>query len=305
MHKQLIRISCAYTCILLLHSGIIATAQSGNDTLSVYFELNIATLNRQAQTTIDSVYYTGSINMHTTIDIIGYTDFLATDAYNLTLSRQRAENVKAYLLGFGLKEEHIRLVLGKGEVKRTDTSNKRDGIPGDRRVDMVFYSGKTKAGGQHTKNFDTIITMKPRYKKAATITSADSGFDIHQIEKGQSFILENIYFPMGRHFPKETSYPSLNMLVDALQTNLNMNIQIEGHVCCVSGVPDAYDLDSHQLNLSLNRARFIYEYLISQDIDPLRLRYIGYGRTRPVIPNEITEEDASANRRVEIRILQK
>ena len=110
---------------------------------------------------------------------------------------------------------------------------------------------------------------------------------------------------MGRHFPKQDSYEDLEMLLAAMHENPYMVIQIEGHVCCVTGVPDAYDLDSRNLDLSINRARFIYEYLKARGISESRLRYIGFGKSRPIIPDEQTEEEASINRRVEVRILSK
>jgi outer membrane protein OmpA-like peptidoglycan-associated protein len=108
---------------------------------------------------------------------------------------------------------------------------------------------------------------------------------------------------MSRHFPRQSSYKDIDMLLQAMKDNPNMRIQIEGHVCCVVNVPDAYDLDSHDLDLSVNRARFIYEYLKARGIDSTRLKYVGYGRSRPIIEDEQTEEEASINRRVEIRIL--
>src|SRR5690606_16976466 len=103
--------------------------------------------------------------------------------------------------------------------------------------------------------------------------------------------------------PKQTSYEDLDMLLQAMKENPNMAIQIEGHVCCVTGVPDAYDLDSRNLDLSVNRARFIYEYLKARGIAEWRLKYIGFGRSRPIIPDEQTEEEAAVNRRVEVRIM--
>lgn len=110
---------------------------------------------------------------------------------------------------------------------------------------------------------------------------------------------------MGRHYPRKESFPELNKLVEIMLDNEQLAIQIEGHVCCVVGVPDAYDLDSRQMDLSVNRARFIYEYIIARGVEPERVKYVGYGRSRPVIENEQTEDDANANRRVEIRILRK
>jgi outer membrane protein OmpA-like peptidoglycan-associated protein len=111
---------------------------------------------------------------------------------------------------------------------------------------------------------------------------------------------------MGRHFPRESSYVELEMLLDAMKEYPSMAIQIEGHVCCISNnVGDAYDLDSHSMDLSINRARFIYEFLKARGISAHRLNYIGYGKTRPIIADEQTQEQAATNRRVEIRILNK
>ncbi len=53
----------------------------------------------------------------------------------------------------------------------------------------------------------------------------------------------------------------------------------------------------------MNRAKAIYNYLVSKDIDASRLRYEGFGKRRPVVAFESNEEDAKKNRRVEIRIL--
>jgi outer membrane protein OmpA-like peptidoglycan-associated protein len=147
--------------------------------------------------------------------------------------------------------------------------------------------------------------MHPREKLLIPPSSSDPDFDIMQIPKGKTFILKNIYFPMGRHFPRESSLDDLNMLLQAMKDNPAMAIQIEGHVCCISNVPDAYDLDSHEMDLSVNRARFIHEYLKARGISEFRLKYVGYGKSRPIVADEQTEEEASVNRRVEIRILDK
>lgn len=287
--------------LLLLLFCFQAHAQRPNDTFSVYFDLNIPSLNTEAKKTIDSLFYVEKIDRNVPISIIGYADFLNTDEYNLLLSRKRANSVKDYLITSGIKESHIKLLVGKGEVKTTDTLNKTNGIPKDRRVDIIIEYRRSK----QKQSKDTVITMHPADKLIIPPSTADKDFDITKIPKGKTFILKNIYFPMGRHFPRPSSEAELQMLLAAMKENPNMAIQIEGHVCCISNVPDAIDLDSHQMDLSVNRARFIYEYLKARGIDASRLRYVGYGKTRPIIANEQTEEEAAINRRVEIRILNK
>ncbi|MBS1588898.1 MAG: OmpA family protein [Bacteroidetes bacterium] len=275
-------------------------AQKKNDTFSVYFDLDIAQLNREAHDRLDSLLYFNKIHTDVPISIIGYADFLNTDEYNLTLSRKRAANVRDYLLQAGLESKNIKLWIGKGEVKRIDTAGKKKGIPKDRRVDIVMeYVQKA------SKLKDVHINMKPSEKLIIPPSTGDPNFDISNIPTGKTFILKNIYFPMGRHFPKQNSYEDLDMLLRAMNENPEMAIQIEGHVCCVANMPDALDLDSHEIDLSINRARFIYEWLRARGISPNRIKYVGYGRSRPIIEDEQTEEEASINRRVEIRILRK
>jgi outer membrane protein OmpA-like peptidoglycan-associated protein/uncharacterized membrane protein (UPF0127 family) len=48
-----------------------------------------------------------------TLTVTGYTDPIGTDAYNLDLSRRRAEAVRDYLLAHGLKVDHVN-VIGAG-----------------------------------------------------------------------------------------------------------------------------------------------------------------------------------------------
>jgi len=76
-----------------------------------------------------------------------------------------------------------------------------------------------------------------------------------------------------------------------------LKISIEGHICC-----DSNDVTQ----LSLARAKLVYDYLVKNGIDAKRLSYKGFGATRPIHPlPELNENEQKENRRVEIRILSK
>ncbi len=303
----MVRLYCLLFSLLFTSSR--AGAQKVNDTFSVYFELNVAELSSASKTTIDSLLYLEKINNSVPVSIIGYADYLATDEYNLELSHKRASNVREYLTGSGIRDQLIKLLIGRGEVKRADTLRSTRGIPEDRRVDIVMeyvrsIDAAPPVASVPQDGSDTFIVMRPSEKLVVPPSSSDPGFSIEQVPTGKTFILKNIYFPMGRHFPKQTSYEELDMLLEAMLDNPGMAIRIEGHVCCISNnIADAYDLDSHQLDLSVNRARFIFEYLKARGVAAHRLSYVGYGKSKPIYPNEQTQEEAATNRRVEIRIL--
>lgn len=289
----------------LMMVGNILFAQVKNDTFSVYFDLDVPTLNSKAAQFIDQLYANKKINKRAPIAIVGYADFLASEEYNNLLSQKRANNVKDYLKKFDLNLDEIRSVVGMGEVKRKDTFQRKEGIAEDRRVDIVMEYEKAYKKKLIAERGDVTVVMRPKQVTEIPPSTADPNFEIENIPVGKSYILKNIFFPMGRHFPKQSSDADLQNLLEVMKENPNMMIAIEGHVCCITNVADAFDLDSGQMDLSENRARFIYEYLKARGIDASRLSYKGYGKSKPIYANEETQEQASINRRVEVRIIRK
>ena len=91
------------------------------------------------------------------------------------------------------------------------------------------------------------------------------------------------------------SRAELDRLAALLMQNPNLQIEIAGHT-------DSQGNDDYNMELSLKRARAVYSYLISKNIDPLRLTYKGYGETKPVDTND-TPEGRANNRRTEFKII--
>ena len=95
-------------------------------------------------------------------------------------------------------------------------------------------------------------------------------------------------------------------LIDVMENNPNLEIAIEGHICCWHNNGDGLDLDLGTYNLSEMRAKTVYDLLIKNGIDARRLTYKGFGHSRVLFSYpEKTEEERIANRRVEIRIIKK
>lgn len=294
-------ITTGFLILLQLFSAYSVDAQK-RDTVRLYFKLDIADLDRLTRNTIDSLLYNDIIANSDQLLIVGYTDYIGTNDYNNDLSVRRAENVKAYLLEMGINNEDIKLCSGKGEIDRS--IELPEGYASDRRVDIVRIRKTNTIKQQPTpvakQKSDTI---QHQYEPLKFNSSSD--LDISNIPIGQRFVLDRIFFYTGRHMIKKESMPELHRLYQLLDENITLKINIEGHVCCVDPSVDALDMDTKESALSVNRAKFIYLYLIERGIEKERLSYQGFGKTRPLRPREFSQEDVDMNKRVEIRVVGK
>ncbi len=280
--------------ILLLSIPVGASGQPSTDTFKLFFDLNVPTLSSKMEKKIDLLIYNDKILPGSAVTIVGYADYLGSEQHNQALSMKRAENVRDYLVKYGIREEDIKVCVGKGMIVR-DGHRSAEGYPIDRRVDIVMNNAVRTARAKTTR------TSRDTMRRQVNIANIE---DIRHLRTGSVIKLKNVYFPADRHVMKPESAETLEKLYKVLKENPSIKISIEGHVCCIRDAPDALDIDTYEPQLSVNRAKAIYQYLVQRGIDPERLRYSGYGRRRPVVENELTEEDAEKNRRVEIRIIE-
>lgn len=115
------------------------------------------------------------------------------------------------------------------------------------------------------------------------------------IEKGQSLVLNNIFFDLGKADLKPESQAELLRLRDILLEHKNLKIEIGGHT-------DTRGNPAANQKLSEDRAKAVYNFLIKNGVPSERLSYKGYGATKPKT-NGQSEEDHAKNRRVECNIL--
>ena len=72
---------------------------------------------------------------------------------------------------------------------------------------------------------------------------------------------------------------------------------IQGHVCCTEGRLDAVDKKTNMRNLSVARAKYVYDYFIEKGINKSRMSYEGLAHSFPLGGSD------DKNRRVEILIV--
>ena len=107
--------------------------------------------------------------------------------------------------------------------------------------------------------------------------------------------LNNLFFEVGHYDLAEKSRTELDRLSAFLQTNPALKVEISGHT------DDKGDAAANLL-LSQKRAQAVVAYLTKAGIEPTRIRAVGYGKTRPLVPN-INDENRHLNRRIEWKTL--
>ncbi len=87
----------------------------------------------------------------------------------------------------------------------------------------------------------------------------------------------------------------LKQLLAFLQQHPSMTIEVIGHT-------DIAGTIEYNQDLSERRSQAVVKWLISKNIDPLRLRSSGKGSSEPIATNE-TSVGRSQNRRVDIKVI--
>ena len=222
------------------------------------------------------------------ISIYGFCDDRGSDNYNLKLSQQRANSIKTIFSNNELDESIISNVDGKGEVLLKIVKEKDiDKVRGfNRKVEIIV----TKKAPPPKK--EIAVETKPR--KPNEKTTEDIVND--NVIKGDKIRLEKIYFKTGYSYLIPESKQKLEEIAEILIAQDHLYFTVQGHVCCTQNSRDAIDRKTKKRNLSLARAKAVYEYLAKKGVDKKRMKYVGLRRKFPL------GGDYNLDRRVEIQI---
>ena len=201
------------------------------------------------------------------ISIYGFCDDRGTDSYNLILSQNRANAIKKIFSNFGVDDNLISNVDGKGEILLRLISSD----------DLNIIRGLNRKVEINVKYLDKTPVLKDVNEKSKT-----AGFLNKNLEVGDKITLDNILFKTGYSYIIEESVPVLESIADALREREDIYFTIQGHVCCTKNARDAVDRKTGKRNLSLARAKYIYDYLIEKGVKRTRMRYVGLKNKLPL-----------------------
>ncbi len=267
----------------------LSLCSQGRESVFVYFDLDKHEISRATRARLDSL--TDSLDLKDQIELHGYCDHSGSDDYNNRLSARRVKTVAHYLLNNGWEKKDILLTSAHGEKNPLNKNASDWERSMNRRVEIRIWRGTGSGSQQDAK----LPAPNPDIVKQKVDSSTKAGDKI---------ILKNIHFVGARHQLLPESIPVLDELLASMKKFPRLVISIEGHICCVAEPGDVLDLDTGEKNLSHARAKTIMQYLVDNGIDASRIRYKGYGHSRPLyaFPEE-DEEQMKMNRRVEIRIV--
>ena len=113
---------------------------------------------------------------------------------------------------------------------------------------------------------------------------------------GQLFEVKPIYYELNSYKLTDQSKRELDRVAIVLQDNPSLQVELGSHT-------DSRGSDEANRNLSKARAKSVYDYLASKNINRARMKYKGYGETRLLNRCkdgiECSDEEHAVNRRTE------
>ncbi|RLD28789.1 MAG: OmpA family protein [Bacteroidetes bacterium] len=211
------------------------------------------------------------------ISIYGFCDDVGSVDYNLNLSQQRADVIKELFSSRKIDESLISNVDGKGEILLTIVNTKEANIIRglNRRVEII-------------------VLLKPSKSKEIEENQNEEKNLNNDLKVGDKIVLKNILFKIGYSTILDESKQVLDSLAEILVEKENIYFSIQGHVCCTKNTRDAVDAETKKQNLSLARAKYIYNFLAKKGVSKKRMKYVGMRRKFPL------GGDPKFDRRVEI-----
>jgi len=286
---------------LLIFAFLTVTLGYSQSNFIVYFDSNKNDLNKKEFNKLDKwIIENPKVKI---ISINGYTDEDGTYAFNDSLALKRVSSIYDIVkVRINTRSDFKMRSFGEKHNQSADKSLNRKVI--------LYYLEEKELHLENEilgiKPLEEIVKPKIQYPEVIIIqnpngTKSEFSLDVKFMEKvseskqGEKLKIDNLNFHLNTFAIVNESRGKLYELLIVLQQNPNLEIEIQGHLCCMP-------VDRN--NLSTQRAKAIHGFLVYSGIDKSRLSYKGFGSGNPLYPlPEKSEQERAANRRVEIEIV--
>ncbi len=146
------------------------------------------------------------------------------------------------------------------------------------RKSYLFYSDQFAVEGEYS-------SIKPFTKNIL----------LNPLEVNRKIILKNVFFATASYQLENESFLELRKVKELLDLNPNLKIEISGHT-------DNIGSNEANAKLSKERAKAVYDFLLSIGVSSEKLKYRGYGSTKPISDNS-SDKGRALNRRTELKII--
>jgi outer membrane protein OmpA-like peptidoglycan-associated protein len=124
-----------------------ALAETAPHTYLVFFNFNSADLTAEATKVVDQAAADAAIGKPTQISVTGYTDTVGSDAYNMRLSKRRAEAVEEELVKRAIPASEIAIYAkGKHDLLVPTADGVKE--PQNRRVQIAYDAGMISSAAE-------------------------------------------------------------------------------------------------------------------------------------------------------------
>ena len=224
------------------------------------------------------------------------------DIYQFDLYKEARPDAVAFIKGEIKKDNEEPLNKFKVELKNTRTNEKTTAV-----VDSTTGSFIAAVNVKKNKNDKLAITASAEqhaFTSQILELKEDVSFknppkieqmQLKKVEKGKSFLLDNIYYQTNSDEILPESIIILSEFAEFLKEHPEMKIEIQGHT-------DNTGTATENNLLSQKRADRIVNFLLEKGVSKNNLSAKGYGSSKPVSNNN-TAEGRSKNRRTEFLIL--
>lgn len=327
---------------LLLHGQLSFDSLILVQSYRIYFDLGQDQWQEDSGNVLSEVSDFFAENPSAKIHLTAHTDSIGTDDSNQGLSDRRANSVLNGLMELGIPEEALVIETFGESIPEADNSteegrqqNRRvtidcyiskpmtyltgqirdeetgEGIPAELRLRGEEYedSFQTEPDGtfKHAVPDQKVITIdilsKGYFLKSKTLkTRADIMLHmaLPQAAPGKVADIPDLLFVGNKAVLLRESERILPMVYGFMKMNPDLVIEIGGHINRPNQPP--VSRESWHYELSRDRAKVIFDYLLANEVDPKRISFKGYGNWKMRFPKARSAGEQQQNRRVEIRV---